>query len=228
MALCQMIGKLRDAKGRVAIPGFYNDVKSLSKYEREQFKRLPFKERDYTKFLGVPKLFGESGYTTLEQRSARPTLEINGLTSGYQGEGSKTIVPAWARAKITTRLVPDQDPAKVIKLVKDYLVKSCPPTVRLEVVSGHGAEPYLVSPTSERAQAGLRALKAAFGYEPVLLREGGSIPIVNEFKRILKAESLMLGLALPDDNAHSPNEKFDLDCFAKGQLMSAYLWQELK
>jgi acetylornithine deacetylase/succinyl-diaminopimelate desuccinylase-like protein len=227
MALCQLLGKLRDKNGKVAIPGFYDDVESLSAYERKQFKRLPFKERDYQKFLGVPKLFGERGFTPIEQRSARPTLEINGLTSGYQGEGSKTIVPAWARAKITSRLVPNQNPAKIVKLVQQHLKRLCPPTVRIEIKAGHGAEPYLVSPTSPRAQASLRALKAAFECEPVLMREGGSIPIVNDFKRILKADSLMLGLALPDDNAHSPNEKFDLGNFAKGQLMSVYLWQEL-
>jgi acetylornithine deacetylase/succinyl-diaminopimelate desuccinylase-like protein len=227
LAICQLLGKLRDKNGKVAIPGFYDDVESLSNYERKQFKRLPFKERDYQKFLGVPKLFGERGFTAIEQRSARPTLEINGLTSGYQGEGSKTIVPAWARAKITSRLVPNQSPAKIVKLVQQHLKRLCPPSVRIEIKAGHGAEPYLVSPTSPRAQASLRALKAAFECEPVLMREGGSIPIVNDFKRILNADSLMLGLALPDDNPHSPNEKFDLGNFAKGQLMSAYLWQEL-
>jgi len=227
MALCQLLGKLRDKNGRVAIPGFYDGVQPLSAFERKQFARLPFKARDYQKFLGVPKLFGERGFTALEQRSARPTFEINGLTSGYQGEGSKTIVPAWARAKITARLVPNQEPAKVIQRVRQHLEKLCPPTVRLEIKSGHGAEPYLVSPTGPQAQAALRALKAAFGCNPVLIREGGSIPIVNDFKKILRADSLLLGLALPDDNAHSPNEKFDLGCFEKGQLMSAYLWQEL-
>jgi len=187
----------------------------------------PFNEAEYRKFLGVPQLFGERGHTPLEQRSARPTLEINGLTSGYQGEGSKTIIPAWARVKLTARLVPNQDPRRIVKLVRERLQKLCPPTVRLEIKSGHGAEPYLVSPTGSQAQAALRALKYAFGCEPVLLREGGSIPIVNDFKKILRADALMLGLALPDDNAHSPNEKFDLDCFAKGQAMSACLWQEL-
>ena len=228
MALCQLLGKLRDPNGRVAIPGFYDEVQPLSAYERKQFARLPFSARDYQRLLGVPKLFGEHGFTPLEQRSARPTFEINGLTSGYQGEGSKTIVPAWARAKITVRLVPNQDPdRRSSKLVRQHLKKLCPPTVRLEIKAGHGAEPYLVSPTSPQAQAALRALKSAFGCEPVLMREGGSIPIVNDFKKILRADTLLLGLALPDDNAHSPNEKFDLDCFAKGQLMSAYLWQEL-
>ena len=227
MALAQMLAKLRDNNGKVAIPGFYDDVEPLSAYERKQFARLPFKAAQYAKFLGVPRLFGEKGFTPLEQRSARPTFEINGLTSGYQGEGSKTIVPAWARVKITTRLVPNQEPAKIVKLVRRHLTKLCPPTVRLEIKTGHGAEPYLVSPTGSQAQAALRALKAAFGCEPVLMREGGSIPIVNVFKKILGADSLMVGLALPDDNAHSPNEKFDLDCFIKGQLMSAHLWQEL-
>ena len=227
IALCQIVSKLRDKNGRVAIPGFYDDVEPLSAYEKKQFARLPFTAREYKKLVGVPKLFGERGYTPFEQRSARPTVEINGLTSGYQGEGSKTIVPAWARAKITMRLVPDQDAAKVVKLVRRHLEKLCPPTVRMEIKSGHGAAPYLVSPTSAQAQAALRALRLAFGCEPVLMREGGSIPIVNDFTKILHADALMLGLALPDDNAHSPNEKFSLDCFAKGQLMSAYLWHEL-
>ena len=227
MALCQMLGKLRDKDGRVTVPGFYQGVQPLSAYERKQFARLPFNATEYQRFLGVPKLFGERGFTPLEQRSARPTFEINGLTSGYQGEGGKTIVPAWARAKITVRLVPNQNPTEVIRRVRQHLEKLCPPTVRLEIKSDHGAEPYLVSPTGPQAQAALRALKLAFGCEPVLVREGGSIPIVNDFKKILRADALMLGLSLPGDNAHSPNEKFDLSCFAKGQLMSAYLWQEL-
>ena len=227
MALCQLLAKLRDKNGRVAIPGFYDDVKKLSTYERKEFARLPFKEKEYRKFLGVPKLFGERGYTVLEQRAARPTLDINGLTSGYQGEGSKTIVPAFARAKITTRLVPNQNPTKIIRLFQKHLEKLCPPTVRIEIISGHGAEPYLVSPSSPAALAALKAIRLGFGKKPVLMREGGSIPIVNQFKRILNANALLIGLALPDDNAHSPNEKFDLGCFSKGQSMAAHLWQEL-
>jgi acetylornithine deacetylase/succinyl-diaminopimelate desuccinylase-like protein len=227
MALCQLLGKLRDKNGRITIPGFYDDVLPLTAYERKQLKRLPGSENEYRKFLGVPQLFGEKGFTPTEQRTARPTLEINGLTSGYQGEGSKTIVPSWAKAKLTLRLVPDQHPSRIIKSFRSQLKKLCPPTVRIEIVSGHGAEPYIVSPSSGQAQAALRALRSAWGHEPVLMREGGSIPIVNQFKKHLKAETLLLGLALPDDNAHSPNEKFDLDCFAKGQLMSAHLWQEL-
>ncbi len=227
MALCQLLGKLRDKNGRIAIPGFYDDVEKLSAYERKQFKRIPMSEKAYQKFLGVPKLFGEKGFTPFEQRAARPTIEINGLTSGYQGDGSKTIVPAWARAKLTFRLVPNQNPTKVRAAVLKQLKKLCPPTVRMTIKAGHGGEPYIVSPTSAVAQAALKTLKEAFGCEPILMREGGSIPIVTQFKKILGADTLLLGLALPDDNAHSPNEKFDLECFDKGIRMSALLWQEL-
>jgi acetylornithine deacetylase/succinyl-diaminopimelate desuccinylase-like protein len=227
MALCQMLAQLRDKNGRVNIPGFYDDVAKLSAFERRQAARIPMSAAQYRKFMGVPKLFGERGYTFVEQRSARPTIEINGLTSGYQGEGSKTIVPSWARAKLTFRLVPEQDPARLRKIILARLKALCPPTVRMEVKAGHGAEPYMVSPTSPLAQAALRTLQEAFGREPILIREGGSIPIVTQFKRILGADSLLLGLALPDDNAHSPNEKFNLDCFEKGSRMGALLWPEL-
>lgn len=227
MALCQLLAKLRDKRGRIAIPGFYDGVQPLSRYERQQFARLPINAKEFQKLLGVPELFGEAGFTHHEQRAARPTLEINGLTSGYQGEGSKTIVPSWASVKITMRLVPGQEPERIRKLVIAHLKRICPPTVRMEIKSGHGAEPYLVSPESAKAQAALRALKAAFGCEPVLIREGGSIPIVSDFKRILGVDTLLLGLALPDDNLHSPNEKFSLDAFEGGMRMSARLWQEL-
>jgi acetylornithine deacetylase/succinyl-diaminopimelate desuccinylase-like protein len=227
MALCQLLAQLRDKRGRVAIPGFYDDVVPLSAYERKQLARLPHKDGEMCKFLGVPKLFGETGYTATERRSARPTIEINGLTSGYQGEGSKTIIPSWARAKLTFRLVPNQKPDRVKAAVMKQLKRICPPTVRMEVKAGHGGEPYLVSPTGPQAQAAMRALKSAFGYEPILIREGGSIPIVNDFKKHLRVDTLLLGLALPDDNPHSPNEKFDLACYTTGMRMGAHLWQEL-
>ena len=227
MVLSQMLAALRDKKGRISVPGFYDKVQKLSTYERKQMKRLPINEQQYRRLVGVPKLFGESGYTHHEQRSARPTLEINGLTSGYQGEGSKTIVPACASAKITCRLVPDQNPRTINQLLKKQLKKLCPPTVKLEVEEGHGADAYLVSPDGAQAQAALSALREAFGHEPVILREGGSIPIITEFKNVLGADSLLLGLALPDDNLHSPNEKFDLACFHKGAEMSARLWPKL-
>ncbi len=227
MVLCQMLGSLRDKRGRVTIPGFYDDVVKLSAYERKQLKKLPFNETGYKKLLGVKELFGEKGFTAIEQRSARPTCEINGLTSGYQGAGSKTIVPSWASAKLTCRLVPNQDPNKIEKLVIRHLKKICPPTMRIEVEGGHKGEAYLMSPTGPQAQAGLNALTKAFGHGAVLLREGGSIPIVNDFKKILGVDTLLLGLSLPDDNAHSPNEKFNLTCFHKGMAMSAILWNEL-
>jgi acetylornithine deacetylase/succinyl-diaminopimelate desuccinylase-like protein len=226
-ALCQLLGRLRDKNGRVNIPGFYGSVARLSAFERREMARLPISATEYRKFLGVPRLFGERGYSFIEQRSARPTIEINGLTSGYQGEGSKTIVPAWARAKLTFRLVPDQHPDQIRRLILKHLRSLCPPTVRMEVQGGHGAEPYIVSPQSALAQAGVRTLKEAFKREPILMREGGSIPIVTQFKNVLRADSLLLGLALPDDNAHSPNEKFNLDCYENGARMGALLWREL-
>lgn len=227
VALCQLLARVHDASGRVTIPGFYDAVVPMTPAQRRAMARLPFNAPAYRKFLGVPQLFGERGFTPVEQRSARPTFEINGLTSGYQGTGSKTIVPSWASAKITTRLVANQSPSQVIAAVKKFLRRHCPPGVRMELHAGHGAEAYLMSPESADAQAALRALRGAFGAEPVLLREGGSIPIVNQFKNILGADTLLLGLALPDDNAHSPNEKFDLDIFAQGQRLGALLWQEL-
>lgn len=227
LALCQLLARLRDGNGRVAIPGFYDDVVPLSAYERRQLGRQPFNPAVYRKFIGVCEISGEHGFTPIEQRCARPTIEINGLTSGYQGAGSKTIIPAWASAKLTFRLVPNQKPGKIVRLVARHLRRLCPRTVRLEVEVGHGGEPYLVSPRGRFAQAALRALKEAFGQEPILLREGGSIPIVTDFRKILGADSLLLGLALPDANAHSPNEKFNLDSFRLGMRMSAHLWQEL-
>jgi acetylornithine deacetylase/succinyl-diaminopimelate desuccinylase-like protein len=227
LALSQMLARLRDKNGRVAIPGFYDDVKALSPSERKQMARYPTSASEYARGLGVRRLFGERGFNFQEQRGARPTVEVNGLTSGYQGEGSKTIIPAWARAKLTFRLVPDQKPERVVKLIAQYLKKICPPTVRLEIAAGHGAEPYLVSPAGWLARAGLGALREAFGREPIPMREGGSIPIVTQFKKVLGADSLLLGLALPDDNAHSPNEKFSLDCYETGARMGVLLWPRL-
>ncbi len=227
LVLCQLLARLRDARGRITVPGFYDEVAPLSAYEKRQLARIPHDEAAYRRFLGVPRLFGERGFTAWEQRTARPTLEINGLTSGYQGEGSKTIIPAWARAKITLRLVPHQDPPRLVRRVVRHLRALCPPTVRLEIESGHGAEPYVVAPSGALAQASLRALRAAFGCEPILMREGGSIPIVTEFKKVLGADSLLMGLALPNANAHSPNESVHLDAFTRGLRLGAQLWPEL-
>lgn len=225
MAMCRLLSRLRDDRGRITIPGFYDDVLDLSPFERAQFRMQPFDEAAYKQSLGVADLFGEAGFTPIEQRSARPTLEINGLTSGYQGEGGKTIIPSSARAKLTMRLVPHQSPKKILAMTIAHLKKICPPTVRMKISAERGGEPYLLSPESPKVQIALEVLRTVFGREPLLVREGGSIPIVDHFKRILNADSLLLGLALPDDNAHSPNEKFNLEVFARGMLMSAYLWQ---
>jgi acetylornithine deacetylase/succinyl-diaminopimelate desuccinylase-like protein len=227
MVLCQLLGQLRDKRGRFTIPGYYDDVVKLSAYERKQMAKVPFNEAKFRKSVGVGALFGEASYTPDEQRAARPTFEINGLTSGYQGEGGKTIIPSWASAKITMRLVPNQDPKKIIALVRKHLKAICPPTVKLTITEGQGGGPYLVDPTGPLAQACMRAAKAGFGHDCVLVRGGGSIPIIAAFKQYLRADSLMLGLALPDDNAHSPDEKFSLDAYMAGMRMGAQLWPEL-
>ncbi len=227
MALCQLLGKMRDDQGRITVPNYYDDVAPLSEYERAQLARIPSTAEEYRTLTGSPQLFGEVGYTYEEQRTARPTFEINGLTSGYQGEGSKTIIPSWAKAKLTLRLVPNQVPSKVIAAVKAHLERLCPPTVRLTIQHGHGGEPYLVSPDGPLAQAALAAIAEGFGHPALLTREGGSIPIVSAFKTHLGAETLLIGMALPDDNAHSPNEKFDLDAYAAGMRMAVHLWPRL-
>ncbi len=227
MVLCQMLAQLRDAQGRVKVPGFYDDVQPLSRLERAQARKFPLKDSVMARALGVRSLFGEKGFLTVEQRAARPTLEINGLTSGYQGEGSKTIIPSKASAKITCRLVPNQDPKKILRLLKKHLQSICPKTMRLHFEAGHSGKAYLTAPDGPFAKAALDALEMAFGHQPILMREGGSIPIVNEFKQVLGVDTLLLGLGLPDDNAHSPNEKMSLTAFTKGMHMSAELWQNL-
>ena len=226
IALSKLLAQMIDKKGRITIPGFYEDVTKLSSYERKQMARVPFSEGNYKKLLGVKSLFGEKGFTPNEHRAARPTFEINGLTSGYQGEGSKTIVPSHASAKITMRLVPNQNAAKILRTVAQHFKKLCPETMRVKVELGHVADPYIVSPKGRFAKAALKSLKTAFGHEPVLLREGGSIPIVEHFARILKVDTYLLGLALPDDNLHSPNEKMNLEVFTRGIEMSAHLWKD--
>ena len=227
MVLCQMLAQLRDRRGRVAVPGFYDDVEPLSKLERDQTKRFPHKDSKLARDLGVKQLFGELHFNTVERRSGRPTLEINGLTSGYQGEGSKTIIPSVASAKITCRLVPNQKPATILRLLERQLKRLCPKSVKMTFEKGHSGSAYVTAPDGPFASAALSALEEAFRRPPVLMREGGSIPIVTEFKQILKADTLLLGLGLPDDNAHSPNEKMSLTAFRKGMHMSAVLWKKL-
>ncbi|MEI9962288.1 MAG: peptidase dimerization domain-containing protein [Limisphaerales bacterium] len=226
--MSQLLGKLRDKNGKIAIPGFYDDVAPLSAYERKQFTRLPITAAELQKLTGVKQLFGERGFTPFEQRSARPTFEINGLTSGYQGEGSKTIVPAWARAKITCRLVPNQNPARIRKVVLAHLKKICPPDPCAWKLKPDTARKRITfHPPAKRRRRRYERCVAHSIANRVLLREGGSIPIVNDFQKVLGADTLLLGLGLPSDNAHSPNEKFSLDSFENGQRMSALLWQEL-
>ncbi len=227
MVLSQLLGSLRRKDGKIAVPGFYDRVEPLSKFERTQLKRYPESEAALKRALGVRELFGEKGFAAIEQRAARPTLEINGVTSGYQEEGSKTIVPSRASAKLTCRIVPNQKPAHVLRVIKKFLTEQCPKTVKMTFEPGHAGEAYMVSPDGSQAKAAMRALKSAFGRDPILMREGGSIPIVTDFKQILKADTLLLGLGLPDDNVHSPNEKVSLTALAKGMEMSAHLWQEL-
>ena len=227
MALCSMLASLRDSQGHITIPGFYDDLVELTDSERAELAKQPFDQEDYRKFMGVQELFGESGYTTIERKSARPTLEINGLTSGYQGAGSKTIVPSKASAKLTMRLVPNQDPRRITRLVIDHLKSICPNSVTMKLETGHCGAPYLVAPTSAAAKATIEAMREATGKDPILLREGGSIPIVTEFQNILGVDTWLLGMALPDDNAHSPNEKFSLDCFEYGLKLGIALWPKL-
>jgi len=226
--LCALIAKMHDEKGRVAIPGFYDNVLDLEAWEREMFANLPFDEQEFIRYTGVKKVYGEAGYTTWERKTARPTLEVNGIGGGYQGEGGKTIVPSTAFAKITMRLVPNQDPHRIEHLIETFVRENCPDTVYLEFeVGGHSAEAVLVDSSSDGMKAARRAIKKGFGIEPVLIREGGSIPIVSTFKKILGCDSLLLGWGLPDDNVHSPNEKFSIRDFYRGIRTSAILLDEL-
>ncbi len=229
MALSHLLATLRDKKtGRILVRGFYDGVSTLTKAERKVLHSEPENDPAYYRdFLKVPCLFGEKGFSHIEQTTIRPTMEINGLASGYQGVGSKTIVPASAHAKLTMRLVPHQKPSAVIATVRRHLIAHCPKSVTLEIKRGHGTEPYLFEPTSNAARAATRAIERVFGASPRFIREGGSIPVVTDFKKILGLDCLLIGLALPDDNAHSPNEKFELANFKRGMTLGAELWQEL-
>lgn len=227
VALSRILAALIDDQGRVRVPGFYDDVRELTAKEREQFAALPFDEPSFLDQLGVTGLSGEHGFTTLERRWARPTFDINGLTSGYQGEGAKTIVPAWARAKFSFRLVPDQDPAKITEGLEQILQEHCPPGIEMTLEDLHGAPGVVMSLDSPYMSAASRAIQHGFGRAPVFIREGGSIPIVNALQDQLGVDTLLLGWGLDDDNTHGPNEKFSLDDFHRGIKASVQLWEEL-
>ena len=226
--LCKLLSSLKNDQGRITIPGFYDDVIDLTAEERAALRALPFDEEAYRLDLDVPRLHGEAGFTTLERVGARPTLDINGLVSGWTGEGAKTVLPSRALGKFSMRLVANQDPKKIEALVSEHLKAICPPTVTLKVTGLHGAEPVLVSADSPHVKAASRALARAFGRDPVFIREGGSIPIVATFKKLFGVDSVLMGLGLNDDNAHSPNEKFSLDSYQKGIEAVAYLLEELR
>lgn len=225
--LAQIISRLRDESGKVAIPGFYNEVLPLEDWEREEFAKLPFDEDGYRASIGAPQLAGEPGYTTLERRWARPTLDVNGLWGGYSGEGSKTVLPAAAGAKISMRLVPDQRPDRIAELFTEYVREICPPTVELSVQYMAGAKASITPTDTVEMRAARKAIERAFGTAPVMVREGGTIPVVASLEDKLGLNSLLLGWGLPDDGTHSPNEKFSLFDFHRGILTSAHLMDEL-
>jgi acetylornithine deacetylase/succinyl-diaminopimelate desuccinylase-like protein len=225
--LARMIAACQGPFGRVAIPGFYDDVRPIEEWERQEFAKLPFDEAAFQRETGVSKLFGEQGYTTLERKWARPTFDVNGLVSGFTGEGAKTVLPSVARAKFSMRLVPDQDPDKVAELARKFLLDVAPDTVEIEILKHHGARPVLVPRSGPGVQAAERAYKAGFGKEPVFIREGGSIPVENTFQAELGAQSLLMGLGLPDDDAHSPNEKFRIEDFYRGMVTMAAFLEEM-
>ena len=225
-AICEIIAKLKDEDGRCLVPGFYNQVLDLDQEERDAFTSLNYTDEVLKSETGAPAPHGEKGYTTLERMWARPTCDVNGVVSGYGGDGAKTIIPATALAKVSMRLVPDQDPEKIAAAFQAYVQSICPAGVVCEVENLHNAAPVLVARGSDLMKAGMRALERGFGAKPVFIREGGSIPIVGTFQSCLKSPVLLLGYGLSTDNIHSPNEKLDLVNFEGGCRTSAILLEE--
>ena len=227
-ALARLLATLHDSNGHIAVQGFYDDVAPLQQWERDAWKKLPIDpDSEMLEETGAPVLFGEAGFSTLERIWARPTAEINGMGSGYQGPGTKTVLPSHAMAKLTFRLVPNQNGAAIIDLVKKHLQKNLPPGVTVEMRSGHHGPWYLTDPHSKFGQAAQHALKKAFNKDTALIREGGSIPIVSDFRKILGVETLLIGLALQDCRAHSPNENFPLENLEAGARMNQAVLREL-
>ncbi len=227
IALSKFLASVIDDSRRIAIPGFYDDVKQLDESERQMWSGLAFSDTAFAEQLGVATLLGEHGFSTLERRWARPTFDVHGLTSGYQGEGGKTIIPARASAKVSFRLVPNQSPSKVAEQFKCFVAEHTPPGIRAEVVDLHGGPGVVVDPHSPYIAAAQQAIATAFGKPAVLIREGGSIPIVAQMVEQLGADVLLLGWGLDDDGAHSPNEKFCIADYFHGIRASCHLWHEL-
>lgn len=227
-ALCHIVDRLRDAAtGKILIPGFYDDVRPLASWEREEMAKLPFDEAAYRKELGIRETFGEEGYTTRERVSARPTCDVNGIFGGYEGKGAKTVLPAWGGAKVSMRLVPDQKPETIARLFTDYVKKITPPGVDVEVTYLHGADPVIVEAEGPIVEAAMEAMAEVWGARPVRMREGGSIPIVSTFSQVLGVPVLLLGFGLNDDALHSPNEKFNISHFYNGIRSVARLLDRL-
>lgn len=226
-ALVKLLAKLVDGDGRIQVPGFYDDVVPLTDAERKKYAELPYDEAEFMQSIGVSALAGEKGYTNLERRSARPTCDINGLTSGYQGEGAKTVLPAKASAKFSFRLVPNQDPAKIAAALEKFIAANIPAGIKHELITYHGGSGIVVDLKSPYIAAAERAVTHGFGVKPLYIREGGSIPVVSTFHELLGVDTLLLGWGLNDDNTHSPNEKFCLADFHRGIKSSAALWDEI-
>ena len=225
--LASIIAALHDADHRVTVPGFYDDVIPLSETEREAFAKLPFDEEAHREHLGVPQLTGETGYTTLERRWGRPTLDVNGIWGGWTGDGPKTIIPAWAAAKLSCRLVPGQDPTRIFELVRDHVAALTPPTVRSETNLVNIGRPALTPLDHPAAEEAFAALREAFDREPVFIREGGSVPVAASFESMLGLPVVLLGFGAPDGQAHAPNEWMLLDNYETGIRAIVRYWDRL-
>jgi acetylornithine deacetylase/succinyl-diaminopimelate desuccinylase-like protein len=225
--LSRLIAQLHDNSGRVAIPGFYDQVLPLNDWERDLWAKLPASEQSWLAITGSPRLFGEAGYSFLEHVWARPTAEVNGFASGYQGEGPKTIIPSRAMAKLSFRLVPEQDPSELRLIIVRFLRQRCPDSVEMEIIEQQAGKPYLVKPDSRFAKAAQRALNETFQKPVAFIREGGSIPIIQSFRDVLGIDTLLLGLALPDAKVHSPNENFPIENYESGIRLNRRLLEQL-
>ncbi|MFT4023498.1 MAG: dipeptidase [Flavihumibacter sp.] len=214
--LCQMIASLHDGNNHITIPGFYDDVVEATLEERRLMAEAPFSESEYMADLGIHALWGEKGYTTNERTGIRPTLEVNGIWGGYTGEGAKTVLPSKAFAKISCRLVPDQQSEKITRLLIDHLHKITPDCVTLKASLHHGGEPYMTPIDSDAYKAAAMAIEATYGKQPIPVRGGGSIPICSLFEKVLGLKIVFMGFGLDSDNLHSPNEKYDLYNYYKG------------